>query len=136
MPFLPLNPCFKGLKAIKDFKSFKSRIFRCLISILDAYFHFCIPKMENKCLKILLLKSLIAFKPLKQGFKGKKGILRHFKQIFKALDVLLILEGDYSLQLLGPTPASLVPANVPSIQMDYPPVLLPLYVVVKFDGRK
>ena len=26
MSFLPLNTCFKGLKAIEDFKSFKSRI--------------------------------------------------------------------------------------------------------------
>ena len=49
--------------------------------------------MENKRPKILLLnllKSLIALKPLNQGFQGKKGILRCFKQIFKAFDVLLI----------------------------------------------
>ena len=66
--FLPLNLYFKGLKAIKDFKSFKSKIFECLISILGPYFHFSIPKIENKHPKILLLellKFLIAFKPLK-----------------------------------------------------------------------
>ena len=33
---------------------------------------------------------MIALKPLNQGLQAKKGILRHFKQIFKALDVLLM----------------------------------------------
>ena len=49
--------------------------------------------MEIKHPKILLLKILkflIALKPLKPLFQGKKGILRHFEQIFKALDILLI----------------------------------------------
>jgi len=49
--------------------------------------------MENKHPKILLLKllkSFFALKPLNQGFQGKKGILRCFKQNFKALDVLLM----------------------------------------------
>jgi len=34
--------------------------------------------------------AFFAFKSLFQGFKGKKVILRHFKQIFKALDILLM----------------------------------------------
>ena len=49
--------------------------------------------MEIKHPKIPLLKPLkflIALKLLNQGFQGKKGILRHFKQIFKAFDILLI----------------------------------------------
>ena len=37
-----------------------------------------------------LLKFLIALKPLNQGFQGKKGILKHFKHIFKAFDILLM----------------------------------------------
>ena len=123
MPFLPWNPWFKGFKAIKDFKSFKSRIFRCLISILGAYFHFCTPKMEIKCPKILLLKLLIVLKPLNQGFQGKKGILRHFKQNFKALNILLMLglakwlcwNYAHTFKLMWHFPLRLIHLLVPSI---------------------
>ena len=41
--------------------------------------------------------SSTSLKPLNQGFQGKKGILRCFKQIFKAFDVLLMTTVTYIL---------------------------------------
>ena len=62
MTFLPVNIYFKGLKAIKDFKSLKGRILEHLI------FYFGGAKMKLSALGLKI-----------RDFKGFKGVSRDIK---------------------------------------------------------